>query len=82
MTQIQGWHRTDNKRRNETIWKHDTGVKIVLTQVGREMHCLMLFDRHGVEDEDCRTYDGNRERLERVSTKWQKSYNDFLNSTR
>lgn len=80
MTQIKGWHRTD-KLNGTTVWKHDTGIRIVLEPEGSGYN-LILIDRHGVEDSDCRTYDTNREYLEKVSTRWQESYAKFLEETR
>ncbi len=82
MTQYKGWDRYDKSNRT-VIWKHDTGIKIVLdvAEYG-DMYKLMLFDRHGVEDEECRVYDTRKSHLEKVAVKWQESYCKFLESTR
>jgi hypothetical protein len=77
MTQFKGWDRQD-KLGNVTVWKHNSGVRIVRSPATTKSYQLQLFDRHGVEQKDCRMYHPNKEYLERVSAKWQHNYSVYL----
>jgi len=74
---IENWQRVINNR-SKIIWKHDTGVTIMLAPSTTQEYKLVLFDKQGREH--FRIYDTNKTKLEHEASKWQKDYNKFLRS--
>jgi len=71
---IENWTRTDYGIK-KTQWRHDTGVVILLIDVG-PFYRLSVYDTAGRETwYDERT---NRTELEQMSAKYQRSYNRHL----
>ena len=74
---IEDWERTDPSRKR-AVWRHDTGVTIMLSPAGMNMYKLVLYDKGGREH--FRVHSPNKTKLEHESVKWQKDYNKFLKS--
>jgi len=71
---IENWERTDYGK-NKTIWRHDTGVSIILISDGAYGYKLALY-RGPIEH--YRISSSNRSYLEHESAKWQRDYNRHL----
>lgn len=72
---IEDWKRTVNRRR-KIVWKHDTGVSIMLSPATMKDYKLILYDKAGREK--FRVYSPNKTKLEHKSSQWQKDYNRYL----
>lgn len=75
---IDGWVRTDYGK-HKVIWRHTTGVIIVLSPDNMYGYKLALY-RGPIEH--YRISSSNKEYLERQSAKWQRDYNRHLKKIR
>ena len=72
---IENWERQDVNK-HKIIWKHDTGVTIMLNPADRYAYKLVLYDKQGREH--FRIFNPNKTKLEQESVKWQRDYNRYL----
>ncbi len=75
---IENWERTDVNR-NKIIWRHTTGVTIVLSPESSFSYKLVLYDKAGREH--YRVGSPNKTVLEKESARWQRDYNRHLKRT-